>query len=98
MRSKKIPGGKDIVILSQGNVNHSRLAHRYNNKYLFPDSLEDVDYILFDTNRPLMMAAQVDEQTYLNLLGGIRNSPEFYVEFERDGVVLFKRVEKESSD
>ena len=94
----KIPGGKDIVILSQGNVNHSRLAHRYNNKYLFPDSLEDADYILLDTNRPLMMAAQVDEQTYVNLLGGIRNSPEFYVEFERDGVVLFKRVAKESSD
>jgi uncharacterized membrane protein len=89
----KISEDRDIIVVSQGNVNHSRLAHRYN-FYSYPDKWEEADYILLDTNKPLMIVDHVDEEFYLKDLKSLRNHREFKLEFQKDGVFLFKRAEK----
>lgn len=79
------------MVISQGNINHARLAHRY--KYwVFPYKWENADYILLDLNRPLLMGDQIDEEAYMRELQKILNSSMFQIEFQEDGVLLFGRI------
>jgi len=89
----KISEDRDITVVSQGNINHSRITHRYN-LYTFPYRWQEADYILLDTNKPLVVGDHVDEELYLKDLKRIRNNPQFQLEFQKGGVFLFKRAEK----
>lgn len=86
----KVPSNPTIVVASQGNINHARLAHRYE-YWLFPDRWEDVDYIILDTKRPLMVGDSVDKEMYYEVLQNIENNPRFKLEFEQDCVLLYKK-------
>lgn len=86
----KVPSNPTIVVASQANINHARLAHRYE-YWLFPDRWEDVDYIILDTKRPLMVGDYVDKEMYYEVLQKIENDPRFNLEFEQDGVLLYKK-------
>lgn len=91
----KIPEDPEKVIISQGSINHGRLAHRYKH-WVFPYRWEEADYILLDMNRPLMIYDQVNERLYMEELQKIKQSSDFQLEFEKDGVLLFKKVEESS--
>lgn len=85
-----IPRDFDKTIVAQSNINHSRLAHRYNYS-AFPKRWEDADYIILDTERPLMISDHVDEELFQETLQKIENNPRFTLEFKEDGVSLYKR-------
>lgn len=86
----RIPADPAITVISQGNINHARLAHRYSH-WAFPYRWENADYIILDTKRPPMIGDQVDQETYHKELNRIKNNPKFKLEFEQDGVLLFRR-------
>ncbi len=86
----RIPADPTVSVSSQGNINHARLAHRYEYR-LFPDRWEDVDYIILDTKRPLMVGDSVDKEMYYEVLQNIENNPHFKLEFEQDGVLLYEK-------
>ena len=89
----KIPKETDKIVTSQNSINHARLAHRYKH-WVFPYQWEEADYILLDIKRPLMIYDHVDEKMYMEELRKIKQSPDFQPEFEKDGVLLFKRAMK----
>lgn len=78
------------MVISQGNINHARLAHRYG-YWVFQFKWEDADYILLDLKRPLLIYDYVDKEAFMKELRRIKNNTKFQLEFEQDGVLLFKR-------
>lgn len=91
-----IPKDKNKFVVTPWPINHKRLAHRYNFA-VFPRRWEEADYIILDLKKPLMIGDRVDEEVYLKELQRIRNNPEFQLEFEEDGVLLFKRTVKDTA-
>lgn len=89
----KIPKETDKIVTSQNNINHARLAHRYNH-WVFPYKWEEADYILLDIKRSSMIYDHVDEKLFMEELRKIKLSPDFQLDFEKDGVLLFKRTIK----
>lgn len=86
-----IPTDKEVVVMSQNNINHERLAHRYN-YFAFPHNWERVDYILLDSTRPLMVGDKIDKAKYMEDLRKIRDSHAFEQIFDKDGIMLFKKM------
>lgn len=89
----KIPEDTNLIVGSQGNLNHSRLAHRYN-LYTYPYKWEEADYILLDTNKPPMVGDRVDKELFMKELQRIKGDSEFQLEFHKDGVLIFKRTQR----
>ena len=86
-----IPADKKIVVMSQNNLNHRRLAHRYD-FFAFPYHWERVDYILLDSTRPLMVGDKIDREKYMEDLQKIKDSRVFQQIFDKDGIMLFKKM------
>ena len=91
-----VPVDPASKVISQDNINDARLAHRYWYSF-FPDGWENADYVLLDTGRPLMAGDHVDRGTYRDGLRQLSNNPLFHLEFQKDGVLLFKRKEPPAS-
>ena len=87
----KIPSDPSVIVSSQGNINHARLAHRYE-YWLFPHRWEDADYIILDTKRPLMVGDRIEIGAYSRELQKIENNSKFDLVFKKDGVLLYKRT------
>lgn len=86
-----IPQDPDKIIVTQSNVNNSRLAHRHTYTF-FPRKWEDADYIVLDTKKPLVIGDRVDVKTYNEALRKVENSQTFTLELNRDGILLYKRL------
>src|SRR5208283_786489 len=87
----KIPADPNVEVVSQGNINSARLAHRY--KYwTFPAYRESADYILLSLKGPFLVGDRINETAYFNELNKIKSNPGFKLELERDGVLLFKKM------
>ncbi len=100
----RVPGDRNITVVSQGNINHARLAHRdifalfhgstVTSLHRWEGATADVDYLLFDLNRPHLVGDSVDEEVYMKELQRIKDNQSFKIDFEKDGVLLFKKVAK----
>lgn len=86
----KVSEDPDLAVVSQNNINDSRLAHRYR-YYTFPHNWEDADYILLDTSKPPMMGDRLDRVGYTEELQKVRTDPRFKLKYDRDGVILFQK-------
>lgn len=89
----RIPADPTIIVNSQGNINHARLAHRYN-YWAFPHRWEEADYIILDTNRSSLIYDQVDHEIYKQELQKLENDPRYNLEFEQDSVFVYKRLKR----
>lgn len=100
----RIPEDRNIIVVVQGNINNARLAHRYiyalfsgsavSSLHRWEGVVADADYILLDMNRPLLVGDRVDTEVYMQELQNIKNNSVFHIDFEKDGVLLFKRTMK----
>ena len=87
-----VPTDPTVPVVSQGNINYARLAHRY--KYWpFLKTWQDADYILLDTKKPPMVGDKVDANIYQEALQKLEYNPKFHLEFKQDGILLYKRLE-----
>lgn len=87
----KIPEDPNMVVISQGNINHARLAHRYN-YWVFPYNWEGADYILLDLNKSFLVGDKIDREAYMKEFLKILNNSMFQIEFQEGGVLLFGRI------
>lgn len=91
--ARLIPSDPEAVVVSQNDINAARLAHRHY-YFTFPVGLERADYILLDTGRRPFVYWIVprDRAPYDRVVRQLRESAEYRLAFERDGVLLFARV------
>lgn len=91
--ARLIPADPEVVVVSQNDVNSAALAHRHY-YFPFPVGLERADYVLLDTGRRpfLYWIVPRDREPYGLVVRQLRESTEYRVAFERDGVLLFERV------
>jgi len=91
----KISDDPTKMVISQGNINHARLAHRYKN-WTFPYRWEDADYILLDLNKSLLIYDNINGKEFIKELQKVKNNSWFQLEFEQDSVLLFKKIQKKT--
>ena len=82
------------VVVSQTNINHKRLAHRYS-YWAFPHRWEIADYIILDVKKPLMVIDHIDPEIYRKELQKLEKEPKFSLLFKKDGVLLYKKANKD---
>lgn len=88
-----IPSDPDVMVVSQNDINSALLAHRHY-YFAFPAGIDRADYVLVDTGRRpfLYWIVPRDRAPYDGVVRQLRDTPEYRVAFERDGVVLFQRT------
>jgi hypothetical protein len=85
-----IPTDPGVVVVTQNDVNSSRLAHRYG-YYAFPNELERADYVLLDTWRLPFVYWTPEPGRYAELVRSLRGNPDWRVIFDEEGVLVFRR-------
>jgi uncharacterized membrane protein len=88
--ARLVPTDPKIVVVTQNDVNSSRLAHRYS-FFAFPNAIHTADYVLLDTAREPYVYWVRDPGSYQTLLRGLRADPAYKLIFDRKGVLLFER-------
>jgi hypothetical protein len=91
--ARLIPADPDVMVVSQNDVNSASLAHRHY-YFGFPAGIDRADYVLVDTGRRpfLYWIVPRDREPYDWIVRQLRNTAEYRVAFEREGVVLFQRI------
>jgi len=89
--ARSIPTDPDIMVVSQNDVNSARLAHRHF-YFPFPNGLERADFVLLDSKRWPWIYWVPDAERYAELVRQLRESADYRLVFEREGVLLFARV------
>jgi len=93
----QIPQDPHKVVTSQGNINHARLAHRYDYR-VFPEGWEHSDYILLSLRRALLMGDRISEEGFCRELEKVKSNPKFQLIFEQNEVLLFKKISGETKN
>jgi len=87
-----IPAEPDLMVVTQNDLNSARLAHRHL-YFPFPAGLEGADYVFLDQRRlPFLYWVAKEPARYAGIVADLRQSPDYRMAFERDGVFLFARV------
>jgi len=91
--ARRVPRDPDVMVVTQNDLNSSDLAHRHY-YFPFPAGIDRADYVLVDTGRLpfLYWTAKRDREAYDRIVGRLRQTPEYVIAFEREGVVLFQRA------
>lgn len=85
-----IPSDPDVAVVTQNDVNSSRLAHRYA-YYSFPGGIKRADYVFLDVRRLPFVYWTPEPERHRELLRDLRGSPDWRVIFEEEGVLVFRR-------
>ena len=86
-----IPTDPDVMVVSQNDANSARLAHRHF-YFPFPNGLERADFVLLDLRRWPWIYWVPDPDRYAEIVRRLRESADYHVVFEHEGVLLFGRV------
>lgn len=85
------------VVVSQNNVNHAKLSHRWSYS-AFPFNTENAEYILLDRKRPLFVGDHIDPKEYTEVFAKIKDNPDFQLLLDKDGILLFKKKPEETAE